>query len=78
MTPQEVYLPSWRARRGVTPVRLSVRESNTLVRLDTRGGLTYRDMARVATRLFRRPIAAHTVQQHLKYRAMREERVAWR
>jgi hypothetical protein len=53
--------------------RLSKRESDTLVALD-RSALTYRQMAAVATRLFGRSIAASTVQQHLKFRALKEER----
>lgn len=67
-------------KRSYTPtprrtiIRLSPKESATLEALERRYGLSYREIARVATRLFGRPIAASTVQQHLRFKARRQER----
>lgn len=72
------FVPTARGwRTHVTPrkqVRLSKKESAILEQLARRGGLTYQQMARVASRLFGRHIWPSTVQQHLKFKALRQER----
>jgi hypothetical protein len=54
-------------------VKLSPVESNTLEALALRG-LGYGRIAKVASRLFGRRLAKSTVQQHLYYRAKRQEK----